>query len=183
MEVTLQDITAGESVLAKNTHVGAITSVSQQMALEVLGVEVSLVTVRAGEFAVRVLSRDSGALSCTIDPVRNRSRAAWDTGQNATAALRADNLRPWWFLGVRGAVRAVHIRSHTPTLTIGVTKGTGRKTIEIRATVARGCRSNRLRVTLSGGCGRKDTRRWGVLLMRSRVRHHRGLGSPVDIVS
>jgi hypothetical protein len=32
------------------------------MALEVLGVEVSLVTVRAGEFAVRVLSRDSGAL-------------------------------------------------------------------------------------------------------------------------
>jgi hypothetical protein len=153
------------------------------MALEVLGVEVSLVTMRAGEFAICILSRNSRALSCTVDTVGNWSRAARDTGQNATAALRADDLRPWRFLGVRGAVRAIHIRSHTPALAIRVTKGTGGKTIEIRATVAWGCRSDRLRVALSGGCGRKHTRRWGVLLMRSRVRHHRGLGSPVDIVS
>lgn len=171
------------------------------MALEVLSVEVSLVTVRTGEFAIRVLCGNRRALSCTIDTVRNRSRAARDTRQNATAALRAHDLRAWRFLGVGGAVRAIHIRSHTPTLAVGVTKGTGRKTIEIRAAIAGGCRSNRLRVALSGGCGRKDTRRWGVLLMRlclrvrkiqqrrwrkatdSRVRHHRGLGSPVDIVS
>lgn len=171
------------------------------MALEVLGVEVSLVTVRTGEFAICVLSRNSRALSCTIDTVGNRSRAAGDTRQNSTAALRAHDLRAWRFLGVGGAVRAIHVRSHTPTLAIGVTKGTGGKTIEVRATVAWGCRGNRLRVALSGGCGRKDARRWGVLLMRlclrvrkiqqrrwrkatdSRVRHHRGLRGPVDIVS
>jgi hypothetical protein len=50
----------------------------------------SLLRTRTANSPARTvtISRDSGALSCTIDPVRNRSRAAWDTGQNATAALR-----------------------------------------------------------------------------------------------
>ena len=95
------------------------------MALQVLRVKVSLIAVGAGEFAIRVLGGDGGALRGAIDSVGDRSRAARDTRQDATAALRAHDLRAWLFLRVGGAIRAVHIRSHTPTLsTIGVTEST-----------------------------------------------------------
>jgi hypothetical protein len=141
------------------------------MALQVLRVEVSLITVRAGEFAIGVLGRDGGTLRGTIDTVGHRSRAARDTGQDATAALRAHDLRAWLFLGVGRAVRAIHIRCHSPTLTIRIAESTGGETIEVRATVAWGSRSDRLRVALSGGCGREHARgRWGVLLVRLCLR-------------
>lgn len=157
--------------------------------------------MRAGEFAIRVLGWDGGALCGAIDAVGNRSRATGDTRQNATTALRAHDLRAWRFLGsVRRTICAVHVRAHAPLFAIGVAKGTGWHAVEI-ATVARGSRSNRLRVTLCRRGRRQHARRRrrvglrGVCLEKvrtrlhgrrlttdSRVRHDRGRRGPVHVV-
>jgi len=56
LKVALQDVTSGKGVATEDTHVWAVTGVSQKMALEMLGMEVSLGTVRTREFAIRSLT-------------------------------------------------------------------------------------------------------------------------------
>lgn len=99
---------------------------SQQMALQVLGVQVGLVTVRAREFSIRILGRNGGALGSTVNAVGDGSSTTRNTRQDTTAALRAHDLRPWRFLGPVGrAVRAIHVGAHSPGLAIGIAESPG----------------------------------------------------------
>lgn len=145
------------------------------MALQVLRVEVGLVAVRAGEFAIGILGGNGGALRSAIDTVGNRSRAARNARQDATTALRAHDLRAWRFLGsVGGAIGAVHVRAHPPGLAIGIAESAGGEAVEIAA-VARGSRSDGLRVALRARRGRQHARGRGVRLVSLggmvRMRH------------
>lgn len=63
---------------------------AQEMALQVLGVQVSLSAMRAGEFAISVLLRDHGALSRSGS--RRSGRSSRRAGQNTTASLGANNM-------------------------------------------------------------------------------------------
>jgi hypothetical protein len=139
---------------------------AQQMTLQVLRVQVGFVAVRARKLAIGILGGNGGALCGAIDTVGHRGRAARNTRQNATAALRAHDLRAWLILrrSVRRAIGAIHVGSHTPGLAIGVAESTGRHAIEI-PTVARGSRSNGLRVALRGRRGRQHTWRRRVRLV------------------
>lgn len=149
-----------------NEHRKAVKLTSEKMALQVLRVQVSLVTVRAREFAICVLSRDSGVLRTTVDSVRDGSGATRYTWENATAALRPHDLCAWWFLGtVRRAVGAIHVVAHSsPGLTVGVAESTGGHSIEV-ATVPWGGRGDGLRVSLRGRRGRQHTWRGRVGLV------------------
>lgn len=131
------------------------------MTLQVLGVEVSLVTMRAREFTIRILGGDGGALRAPIDTVGDGSSTARNTRENTTAALRAHDLRAWRFLGpIRRAVGTVHIGSHAPGFpTVGVAESTGWETVEV-ATVTRRGRSDGLGVTLRGRRGRQHALGW-----------------------
>lgn len=55
--MSLQDVAATESVLAQMASIRSITSVSKKVALQVLGVQISLVTVWTREFSLFVLLR------------------------------------------------------------------------------------------------------------------------------
>jgi hypothetical protein len=90
LEMTLQDITSREGIAAKNTHVRAITGVSQKVALKMLGMEVSLCAVRAREFAICVLDRNHGVLGASTSGWG--SRPSRSTGQDSASSLRANNV-------------------------------------------------------------------------------------------
>lgn len=143
LEVALQDITSRECIPAKHAHVRAITSVysvsriqngakkkkkhtSQQMALEMLGVQICLVAVRTWELPIRILGGDGGVFgSGTIDAIGSHgSRAARDAGKDATTALRADDL------GARGILGRVR-RSPVGTRD-GIGVHPGRRGLSIR---------------------------------------------------
>lgn len=90
LEVTLENVASGEGVPAENTHVGAITSVAEQVALQVLGMEVRLGAVRAGEFSVSILNRNNGVLCASSRSLSSRpSRSA---GQDSAATLRSNDV-------------------------------------------------------------------------------------------
>lgn len=145
---------------------------SQKMALQVLRVQVGLVTVRARELSVSILSRDGSVLRATINAVADGSSAAGNARENTTAALRAHDLRAWRFLSpVRRAIRAVHVMAHsTPGLTIGVAKSAGRHAVEVATVPWRSGRDG-LRVSLRGGRGWQHTRRRGVRLVGLRLKY------------
>jgi hypothetical protein len=65
LEVALKDITSAEGVLAEMALVGSFTGVSQQMALEMLQMQVRLVAVRTLILALGVLGSSSGRLACS----------------------------------------------------------------------------------------------------------------------
>lgn len=90
LEMALQDITSREGIAAKNTHVRAITGMSQKVALKMLGMEVSLCAVRAREFAICVLDRNHGVLGASTSGWGSRSPRS--TGQDAASSLRANNV-------------------------------------------------------------------------------------------
>lgn len=64
---------------------------TQEMTLQVLGVEVSLGAVRARELAVRILDGNDGAL-CVARASRSGGRASRSAGKDAAAALRANHV-------------------------------------------------------------------------------------------
>jgi hypothetical protein len=90
LKVALQDITSGEGVAAEDTHVWAVTGVSQKMALEMLGMEVSLGTVRTREFAIRILDGNHGVLGTSTSG--RGSRASRSARQNTATSLGTNNV-------------------------------------------------------------------------------------------
>jgi hypothetical protein len=100
LEVTLEDITSREGIAAENAHVWAITGVSQKMALEMLGMEVSLSAVRAWKFAISVLHRNHGVLGTGTSS--RGSRSSRSAGEYATSPLRANNMSRRLILGHNG---------------------------------------------------------------------------------
>jgi hypothetical protein len=102
--MTLEDITSAEGVLAKMALVRSLTGVSQQMALEMLQVQVRLVAVRALVLALGVLSSSGGSLACS------GRRPTGMRGQNSATTLLTDNVNRFWLLvGKHGRV-GVHGR-------------------------------------------------------------------------
>lgn len=87
---------------------------SKQMTFQMLRMKISLIAVRAREFAIGILGRNGRVLRATIDAIRDRSRAARNTRENAPSALRSNHLGPRRLLGVRaGTIRSSHgIRVH-----------------------------------------------------------------------
>jgi len=70
LEVSLQNVTSGERVFTEFALVWAVTSVSEKMALQMLGVEVCLLTVGARIFAVRILLGDHRLARAGWSPTR-----------------------------------------------------------------------------------------------------------------
>lgn len=81
LEVALENIATGEGVAAQDTHVRAVAGVSQKMPLEMLGVQVRLVTMRARELPVGILLGD--LVLCRL--------AASDRGLGPTRRAREDS--------------------------------------------------------------------------------------------
>lgn len=101
LEVTLQNITTRKSVAAENTHVGTVTRVAEEMALQMLRVKIGLGTVGARELAIRVLDRNDSALGGGGTSGRG-SRATRSAGQDATTALATNNMSRGVALGSHG---------------------------------------------------------------------------------
>jgi hypothetical protein len=167
LEVTLQDITSREGVAAENAHVWAITGVSQEMALKMLGMEVSLGAVRAREFAVSVLHGNHSVLGASAGSWGSGS--ARSTGQDTASSLGANNV------GRRLALRHDGLRLHKRSRAVGRRNtrlrhdATGRHRAQHRrtATTSRGGR-NGLRVRSScGRLGHHGSR--GAIALRRRV--------------
>ena len=137
------------------------------MALQVLGVKVGFIAVRAREFAICILGWNRGALRSAIDTVGDRGCTARNARQDTAATLGAHNLCARLFLSVRGAIGAVDIGTHTPGLAIRVAEGTGGHAIEIAA-VAWGSGSDGLWVALRGRRGRQHAC-WGRRIGLRRV--------------
>lgn len=83
------------------------------MALQVLRVNICLITMQAWEFRIRILGRNYRALSSISDTVGEWSRAIREARQDAIAALEAHGLHPWQIIGAGRAVRTSRIRSLT----------------------------------------------------------------------
>jgi hypothetical protein len=91
LKVSFQNITSGECVFAENTHIGAVTGVSQKVAFKMLRVKIGLGTVRARKLAVGILGRNRGASSGSVGTIGDCS-ASWNTGKNTSSSLRSHNL-------------------------------------------------------------------------------------------
>jgi hypothetical protein len=104
LEVTLEDITSAKSVLAKMALVWSLTSVSQQMTLEMLEVQVRLVAVRALVLALGVLGSSGGSLACG-----GRGPSGMRGQDSATTLLTDDVNRFGLLVGKHGRV-GVHGR-------------------------------------------------------------------------
>lgn len=66
---------------------------SQKVTLEMFRMQISLVAMRAREFAVSILGRYCGALCSPVGPVGG-SRAPGNTRQDTSSPLRSDYLSP-----------------------------------------------------------------------------------------
>lgn len=136
-----------------------------------LGMQVRLCAVRAGEFAVGILDGDDGVLRTSSRSLSSRpSRSA---GQDASATLRSNDV------GRLLAVREDGVRLHHRTGAVGrghaglrheTTRGHG--TQDRRAAAANRRRSNRLRVRDGRGSLRHHSGRCGISLVRVRVLCH-----------
>lgn len=91
LEMAFEDVTAREGVFAQVAHVWTIAGVSKQMTLQVLRVQICLVTVRAGILAIGVLLRDH-ALRGGATTLWGRIRSSWRTRENSAASLRAHDV-------------------------------------------------------------------------------------------
>jgi hypothetical protein len=90
LEVTLENVTARESVSAEYTHVRAVASVSKKMTLQMLCVQVRLGAMRAWEFAISVLDWDDRVLGSSTGGWCGR--ATRRAGQDTSASLRPNNM-------------------------------------------------------------------------------------------
>lgn len=169
----------------KRRRLGNLKRTSQQMTLQVLGVQICLIAMRTGEFPISILGRNGRVLrGCPIDSIGHWGSTARNTGQNPTTALRTDNL------GARGILGRVGRRAIGPgnwvgihpvtALAIPVAKGTRRHARIVCATVARRCGRNGLRIALSTGGrwqhavrGRVRLRVLSLLSLRVRMRQER----------
>lgn len=144
------------------------------MTLQVLGVQVRLGAVRAREFAIGILDRDNSVL-CSRSTGGGSSGAAGGAGQNASAALRANNMGRLFTLAhdavlghhrTRTVGRANAILAHEATRRHRAQDG------RTAATSGRG--RNGLRVRSSrGGAGHHGLRRAVASVRRVRVLGHR----------
>jgi hypothetical protein len=95
LEMTLQNITARECVTAKYAHVWTVTSMSEQMALEMFAMQISFVTVRTSIFSVGIFDGDYRTLGGP-----SSSSGHWETsrstGKNTSTTLRTYDMS-WRF--------------------------------------------------------------------------------------
>lgn len=140
---------------------GSSSLTSEQVALEVLGVKIGLRAVRAGEFPIRILDGDNGALG-GAGPGSGSGRSSRGAGKDASAALGADNMRR--------LVTVLHDR-------IGLHHGAGsvgRRDTGLRHDAARRHRAQDGRATTASGSGGNRLRMRGG---RGGLRHHGGRGT------
>lgn len=74
---------------------------SEEMPLEMLGMQVGLVAMRTRELPVRILDRRSRGLGRAIDPVYSVGSSR-DAGENSSPSLRPYHLSARWLLGKVG---------------------------------------------------------------------------------
>lgn len=91
LEVPLQDVTAREGVAAESAHVWTVTGMAEQVALQMLCVQVRLGAVRAREFPIGVLCGDHRVLGGAAR--RSNGGPARGAREDATAALGAHDVR------------------------------------------------------------------------------------------
>lgn len=107
LEMTLEDVRAGECVLAQVTHVWTITGIcaaleldcrmedeirtSEQVTLQVLRVQIRLVTMWARILAIGILLRYH-ALRCGAGTLSWRVWPTWRARQYSTSSLRAHDV-------------------------------------------------------------------------------------------
>lgn len=102
LEVALQNITARESIVAKNTAVGAITGVSKKMALQVLSMQIRLCAMGARELAVRVFYGRYLTFAVNLTDW-NTARSTW---KNAATSLATNNMS--WLLALLQSRALLH---------------------------------------------------------------------------
>jgi hypothetical protein len=160
LEVTLEDVTAREGIAAEDTHVWAITGVSQKMALEMLGMEVSLGAVRAREFAISVLHGNHGVLGASTGGRGSRSsRSTW---KDTASSLGANNVSRRLTLGHDGL--RLHKRS----------RAIGRRNTRLGHDATRRHRSQHRRTATTGRGWRDRLRMRG---SSGRLGHHGSRGA------
>lgn len=144
---------------------------AQEVALQMLSMEVSLCAVRAGEFSISVLDRNNSVLGACSSGLS--SRASRSTRQDSPAALGSNN--------VSGLLTIVDdgVGLHERTGAVGrgytglghnATGGHGAQNWRSAATRRRG--SNGLRVRNRSGGLRHHTSRGSIALVRIRVLGH-----------
>jgi len=157
LEMTLQDITSREGVAAENTHVWAITGVSQEMALQMLGMEVSLGAVRAREFAISVFHGDHSVLGTGASGRGGRSSRS--AGKDTASSLGTNNVSR------RLTLRHDGLRLHERSRTIG------RSNTRLGHDATRRHRSQHRRTATTGRGWRDGLRMRG---SSGRLGHHGG---------
>lgn len=179
-EMTFQNIRARESVPAEYAHVRPVTGVSQEMALQMLRVQISLGTVRAGKLSVCIFLGNGGLASSSRS---RRGRSSWCAGEDSTATLRSHHMGRLIALGKHRllshqralAVRRVHARLRNDSrCRHGPQNRRGAATLDARG----GCRCNGLWMRSSCRCrGHYSRRRWVLLLRVWVITHARTIGS------
>jgi len=92
LEVTFEDIASRERVLTQMAHVGSVTSMSQQVTLQMLSVQIRLVAMRTRVLSICVLLRYHALGACTAS-LCWRVRASRGAGQDTAPSLRTNNMR------------------------------------------------------------------------------------------
>lgn len=89
--MSLENVRARERILAQMTHVRTITSMSKKVTLQVLRVQIGLVTMWAWILAVGVLL-GYHALRSRTRTLSWRVGPAWSAGEYATSSLGAHDM-------------------------------------------------------------------------------------------
>jgi hypothetical protein len=142
---------------------------AQEMALQVLGVQVRLGAVRARKLAIGILDGNDGVLR-SRGAGSGSSRTAGSAGQDATATLRSNDVSR--LLSVLHDTVGLHQRARTVgRRDAGLAHETARRhgTQDRRTATTSGSGSNRLGVRGGGSRLRHHGRR-GAILLRVRVR-------------
>lgn len=141
------------------------------MPLQMLCMQIRLVAMRTGKFAICILYWDGRALSGAVYPIRNSSSSAWNAGKNASSALRANHLSStWWLLGYkrrRGTRQTLRIRPDSASI-LSIAECAGSHRAIIHPSIAWGSGSYRLRISL-GSRGRWKNGKRLELLLRMRM--------------
>ena len=125
---------------------------SEKMALQMLGMQICLVAMRARKFAVSILDGSGRGLGRAIDAVRHCGRSSWNTRKNASPSLRPNYLSARRLLGhVRSRCRRHGIRTSPHwSFTLRMAVRTRRHAI-FGSSITRRRWGNKLRIRLSSG--------------------------------
>lgn len=102
LEMTLENVATREGIGAQNTHVWAVTSVSQHVALEMLRVKISLGAVGTRKFAIGVLLGDGVALWRAIETVLHDGGSSWHLFRSCPSPVSRLTI---------ASIRIIHTRS------------------------------------------------------------------------